>query len=320
MTVRFNMPRASAFDINGNPRSGAKLYFYEPTTTTPKDVYSDASLTTPISQPVTASSAGLWASMYMQSSLYRVICKDSSDVTIFDEDNFDPGLAAGFGVSSVVGIAQGGTGAGNAAAARSNLGAASSASLTATQDDVTALEAAVATGVNGDGDFGDLASEDAVSRDLLATSFGTVVAQVVNATPYTTNEALSTGIPGDDTVPTSSEGDQILTAAIAPATTSNKVKITFDGFGCVAGSSTYCIVALFRGTTCIYVNASGANTAKASLSFTYIDSPASTSSQTYSIRVGAPGGNTIRMNGDTSSRLFGGKAACTMRLEELEAH
>lgn len=154
------MPRASAFDANGAPRSGSKLYFYEPTTTTPKQVYSNSTLSTVISQPVVATSAGLWPAIFMQSSTYRVILKDADDVTIWDEDNYDPGLGAGFGVSSVVGIAQGGTGADNAASARSNIGAASSASLSTVQDSVTALQTAVAPGLNGGGTLGTAASHN----------------------------------------------------------------------------------------------------------------------------------------------------------------
>ncbi len=154
------MPRASAFDADGDPRSGAKLYFYEPSTLTAKAVYSDASLTTPITQPVTATSAGLWATIYMQASTYRVILKDANDVTIWDEDNYDPGLGAGFGVTSVVGIGQGGTGADNASAARANLGVPSSAAVTAAQDDITELQGQIAPGLNGSDLLGSAAAKD----------------------------------------------------------------------------------------------------------------------------------------------------------------
>jgi hypothetical protein len=149
-------------------------------------------------------------------------------------------------------------------------------------------------------------------------SSGNVV-QVVDATPYTSNTTLSTGIPYDDTIPTSSEGDQILSASITPSSSSNTVRVRFNGFGTVSGSGSVCIAALFRGTTCVYVLATGANSVQANMGFTFLDAPATTSSTTYSIRVGSITGTSgIRMNGDFSSRLFGGKAACTMRLEEVQ--
>jgi len=106
---------------------GSTLEFYDPSTLTPKDIFSDPELTTPISQPIAANAAGFFPTIYLQPSTYRVIHKNSLGVPVFDEDLFDPGLAAGFGLSSVVGVEQGGTGANNAAAARANLGAASSA-------------------------------------------------------------------------------------------------------------------------------------------------------------------------------------------------
>lgn len=314
------MPRASAFDANGAPRSGSKLYFYEPTTTTPKEVYSNSTLSTVISQPVESTSAGLWPTIFMQASTYRVILKDADDVTIWDEDNYDPGLGAGFGVSSVVGIAQGGTGANNAATARANLGAASSSSLSTIQDTVTELQTQVATGLNGDDEFGDLAKEDAVTRALLAASFGSVIVQSVDATPYTANADLTTLIPADDTTPLVSEGTEILTANITPTSSSNKIRITIDGFGYTTGSSTYAIWAIFRGSTCIYVKALGANSVFVDIGTVKIDSPATTSQQTYSVRVSPAGAGIIRMNGNSSGRFFGGTAACTMRLEEIEVH
>jgi len=314
------MPRASAFDANGAPRSGSKLFFYEPTTTTPKEVYSDSTLSTVISQPVESTSAGLWPTIFMQASTYRVILKDADDVTIWDEDNYDPGLGAGFGVSSVVGIAQGGTGANNAATARANLGAASSSSLSTIQDTVTELQTQVATGLNGDDEFGDLAKEDAVTRALLAASFGSVIVQSVDATPYTANADLTTLIPADDTTPSIAEGTEILTANITPTSSSNKIRITVDGFGYTTGTGTYAIWAIFRGSTCIYVKAQGANSVFIDIATLKIDSPATTSQQTYSVRVSPAGVGVIRMNGNSSGRLFNGVASCTMRLEEIEVH
>lgn len=319
MTVRFNMPRAYSGDANGNPRSGATLEFYDPGTLTPKDVYSDSDLETPISQPVTASSAGLFPDIFMQAALYRVIHKTSAGVTVFDSDDLDPGLGAGFGVSSLVGIAQGGTSAGSAAAARSNLGAASSEALSDVQDNVTELQTQIAPGLNNDGVLGDLAALSSIARENLATSFGPVVVQAVDATPYATSEGLTTAIPQDDTIPTSSEGSEILTAAITPTSSSNKIRIQIDGF-CFSSSSIVPIIALFRGTTCVNVYVGSVST-YSNIGSTFIDAPGTTGETTYSVRVGPPsGGGTIYMNGNNSGRQFGGKAVCTMRLEEIEVH
>jgi hypothetical protein len=91
MTASFKLPGQQVVDANGNPYNGARLYFYVATTTTPQNVYSDSGLTTPITQPVTADSAGRWVEIYMQATTYRVQLKTSADVLIADWDNVDCG-------------------------------------------------------------------------------------------------------------------------------------------------------------------------------------------------------------------------------------
>ena len=319
MTIRYKHPREGI-----TPRGGDKLYFYEPSTTTEKDVFSNAAASTPLDQPVEADNAGVFPTIYMSSELYRVLMRraGSPGTQVFDEDTYDPGVPAGTDVDgSVLPIALGGTNATTAAGARGQLGAASASSVTTLSATVSEHDTLIDTGLHSDGDrFGDLASQDEVTADDLATSFGNIVRQVVDATPYTTNAQLSTTIPNDDTAPTSSEGTEILTASITPSSASNKVRIRVDGFGTPNGSNSQMIVALFRGTTCISAKAQGSNGISTNIGFTFIDSPATISSTTYSVRVGSHTLN-VYMNGTSSGRLFGGTAgACTMRLEELEVH
>lgn len=311
----------------GTPRiqspygEGSTIWFYEPSTTTKKDVYSDASLTTPISQTsgIAADADGFWPTIYCSAALYRIIVKDADGIAKQDEDNFDPGLAAGFGVSSVVGIAQGGTEANNAAQARINLGAASATSLSAIQDDVTELQTQIAPGLNGSNVLGDLAARDDVTRSQLASSFGNIIVQAVDATPYTSNTDITTVIPADDTTPLVSEGVQILTANITPTSSSNKIRVKVDGFGQSSGTSSYVIWTIFRGSTLVAVRVAGANSTFVSIATEIVDSPASTTQLTYTVRVGPPTG-IIRMNGNASGRFFNGSASCTLRLEEIETH
>jgi hypothetical protein len=51
-------PGWQVFDSNGDPAAGAKAFFYDAGTSTPKTVYSDSTLTTPYSQPVLANATG----------------------------------------------------------------------------------------------------------------------------------------------------------------------------------------------------------------------------------------------------------------------
>lgn len=58
-----------ALDASANPYPGAKITFYENGTTTPTTVYADYELTTPLSNPVVANSAGQFASIFADASL-----------------------------------------------------------------------------------------------------------------------------------------------------------------------------------------------------------------------------------------------------------
>jgi hypothetical protein len=165
------------------------------------------------------------------------------------------------------------------------------------------------------------------------------ILQVVSTT-YATNADLSTHIPYDDTTPTSSEGTQVLSASITPADNTNLVKCKVSVWGAYSKKDDAVTVALFRGTTCIEVHAvEGPQFPAANLTtlggdtyfnadiianigfqigFEFVDSPASASAQTYSVRVGA-NASTIRLNGNTAGRKFGGTSTCTLVLEEIDA-
>jgi hypothetical protein len=81
----FPTPDQQFSDANGKPYSGGKLYFYEPATTTPKDVYSDSTGVTVLSNPVILDSAGR-ASVWLD-GYYRVVLTDSLDNQVWSVDN-----------------------------------------------------------------------------------------------------------------------------------------------------------------------------------------------------------------------------------------
>lgn len=66
----------------GVPLAGAKLYFYQTGTTTSITTYQDSAKATPHADPVVASASGLFAPIYVEESTYKVVLKDSDDVTI----------------------------------------------------------------------------------------------------------------------------------------------------------------------------------------------------------------------------------------------
>lgn len=92
---RFPLPRQDCFDTNGNPRAGAKLYFYTTGTTTPLATYSNSGLSIANSNPVVADSAGLFGEIFLTSAAaYKVVLKTSADVTVWTADPVTSGTAS----------------------------------------------------------------------------------------------------------------------------------------------------------------------------------------------------------------------------------
>lgn len=138
---------------------------------------------------------------------------------------------------------------------------------------------------------------------------------------YGINADLSTTIPIDDTVPTSTEGNQILSRSVAVTGTTQRVRIRVNGFGMPATAGADLVMALFRGSSCVQVSASGegagAFVTQRAISLECEDQPGAIGSFTYSVRVGANTG-AVRMNGTDAGRLFGGAAKTTMIIEVFE--
>lgn len=80
-------PKFQALDDNGDLLSGGKVYAYAAGTTSAKDTYTDSTLGTPNANPVVLDSRGE-ADIYLSGS-YKIILKDSDDVTIWTLDNVE---------------------------------------------------------------------------------------------------------------------------------------------------------------------------------------------------------------------------------------
>lgn len=91
-------------DNNGDPISLGKVYFYVPSTTTPKDTWQDPDQATLNTNPVVLDAAG--RAVIYGSGDYRQIVKDADDNTIWDQLTADPAGAAS--------ISWGGTSTGSA--------------------------------------------------------------------------------------------------------------------------------------------------------------------------------------------------------------
>lgn len=79
--------RPQFFDANGDPLAGGKIYTYEAGTTTLLATYTDSTGVTPNANPIILDANGECNIWLDAEELYKIVIKDSSDVTIKTIDN-----------------------------------------------------------------------------------------------------------------------------------------------------------------------------------------------------------------------------------------
>ena len=136
---------------------------------------------------------------------------------------------------------------------------------------------------------------------------------------YASNADLTTAIPFDDTIPTSTEGTQILSVSVTTTTATQRVRLKFSGFGQCNSANGHIAAAFFRDSTCVGVSVQDAVFTTAIRQWYGVaeDAPGAAATYTYTVRVGSDVG-TVRMNGSTSSRVYGGAAKATLIAELIE--
>ena len=92
MALTWWMSRIPLLDENGEPYSGAKAYFFNASTTTPRSTYTDAALSIPFDHPVVANANGVFPMVYLQQGDYRLRITDANDVTLSDDDGISTPL------------------------------------------------------------------------------------------------------------------------------------------------------------------------------------------------------------------------------------
>lgn len=171
------------------------------------------------------------------------------------------------------------------------------------------------------GDEVQITTAGAVKFTTGSLPVGTVI-QVVNVL-NNTHSACNTAMPADNTIPQSGEGTEVMTLAITPVSTTDKLKI--DVVACVnngtAGTDTVG-VALFQDSTADALCAQGVQTQNADdtfvVSYTYYMTAGTTSATTFKVRVGNTGGN-ADFNGDTSARFYGTAQNSSITITEIKA-
>jgi hypothetical protein len=79
----FTQPSQQALDTAANVLSGATLTFTLTGTSTPTNAYSDSSLSTPVANPLSANSAGVWAPIFLDPAVtYRIVLKTQAGAVL----------------------------------------------------------------------------------------------------------------------------------------------------------------------------------------------------------------------------------------------
>ena len=304
MAIAFVHPREGL-----SPYPGGKLYFYDPGTTTARTVYQDADLTSAHAQPVIANAVGIFPTIYLPTGTFKARLETAMNVLVYEQDNVDPGVATGPGALP---ISSGGTGAANAIAALSNLGAAASSDLTAAQNAVAILQSQVSASlVGGNTRLGLMAGRDTVRAvDLDDTEYGQLVAQHF-FTAIAGQQTTTSVIPADTSIPQIGEGAEIWSQSITPKFSNSRIVVRAH-FTVIGANTVSTAFALFDGgTNAIAVThnstPSGATTGA---SFSAQINSWGTSDKTLSIRYG-PNTGTATLNGTA----YGGSMSSVEVLE-----
>jgi hypothetical protein len=131
---------------------------------------------------------------------------------------------------------------------------------------------------------------------------------------------LTNHIPFDDTIPQISEGVQIISINLpALKSASSRVRFQFSCFGAISSIPDSITVALFKDADANAIYSTGIvnSPGEFEASFAFEFAPGGAGASTYSIRIGTPTTNTIRLNGTLSARRYGGVAKATLVAEEV---
>ena len=150
------------------------------------------------------------------------------------------------------------------------------------------------------------------------TTIDLPLATVSNAKFYdSSTEFVITGIvPLDNTIPQNGEGQQIISGTITPTKATSKILgiLSLNGDG-----TTTSVFAAFRDLVADAIASTWVQTISDSslVAFQFIDTPATTSLVTYTIRCGPGQAGTLYINRNNTASLLGGSNKITLTLLEI---
>jgi predicted S18 family serine protease len=129
-------------------------------------------------------------------------------------------------------------------------------------------------------------------------------------------------MPVDDTIPQNTEGVEVLTLAVTPTNTSNKLLIEVVVYIAHSANSTRIAAALFQDSTADALaavsNIEDTGGRETVISFKHYMTAGTDSATTFKVRVGGNNAGTLTFNGFGGARKFGGVAASSITISEIE--
>ena len=155
-------------------------------------------------------------------------------------------------------------------------------------------------------------------------SFAVVGGKILKVKSYTVRTVVtgSTDMPNDDTIPQITEGNEIITGAITPASSTNKLLFLVNLQASI-NAATWGVAGLFQDSTSNALASSyaycPANGGGAHIAFTHYMDAGTTSSTTFKLRAGAQSGSkTITINGNAGNQTMGGVAHSGFQIWEID--
>jgi len=386
--------QGQAIDVDGNPRTGGKIYTYLAGTSTPTATYTTEAGSTPHANPIILNSLGQTPNpIWITSGLsYKFVETDSADVVIRTTDNidgvndttqtasewFDSGFtptyisATSFSVpgdqtstlqigrrlkttntggaiystitNSVYGalttvtvtndsgtldaglsvVAYGLLSATNPSvpATYAKSGAVTASGITMTTARVLARTTASTGAIEektGDEIVGMISTPIPLAKGGTGVAVTRQLAQTATATRTTVGTG-TTQIPGDDTIPQITEGDEYLTISFTPTSASSTLKIRASCTAAHSIAGVGLVLALFQDAVSNALAVDWATTPQINycvpLSAYHEMTAGTTSAITFRLRLGGNAAGTTTVNGANGARLYGGVGLLRITVEE----
>jgi hypothetical protein len=135
-----------------------------------------------------------------------------------------------------------------------------------------------------------------------------------------TYATMGTIMPNDNTIPQNDEGDEVLSLTVTPTNAASLLRITAKlNIGGASAAQAGC--ALFIDSTAGALAATsghvGVSTLMDQMELRHYVSASNTTQRVYHVRVGSGAAGDVFLNGDATSRTYGGVAASYLEVEEI---